>query len=372
MKKICFMLFALPLLLCGRELLKDNDWSKAKPNGSPAGFWRYDNKGTYKFTPKKGNIPGVVSLTPGGKKQDACLTCDNPVKFPAGTELTLTGEYRTIDFVPGKKGNVFANICINYNRPDRAWMGIFLKPTAGKWQKFSRVKKFADEEYLQKSYAQICEKYNVSTKQAREALIVLEKLGVVKRHFRTIETEMGKCPNVMYIELIPDALYKLTYPEPADENGKTSFPSDKEVFTKKETRPSSEVRTNTKNTTETTTKTTTTAQARDVVEKAEEIFAPLKLSKEDIRAIVREAEYDIDRCIKAKAFFDAYRTPVGHATGLLISFVREDYPKQPRIPPAMNPFNSFSQQIYTPEMIDALEKELLSGNDCPTVAAVQG
>ena len=139
------------------------------------------------------------------------------------------------------------------------------------------VKKFADEEYLQKSYAQICEKYNVSTKQAR-----------------------------------------------------------------------------------------------DVVELAAEIFAPLRLSKEDIRAIVREAEYDIDRCMKAKAFFDAYRTPVGHATGLLISFVREDYPKQPRIPPAMNPFNSFSQQIYTPEMIDALEKELLSANDCPTVAAVQG
>ena len=124
------------------------------------------------------------------------------------------------------------------------------------------VKKFADEEYLQKSYAQICEKYNVSTKQAREALIVLETLGVVKRHFRTIETEMGKCPNVMYIELIPDALYKLTYPEPADESEKTSFPSDKEVFTKKETCPSPEVRTNTKNTTETTTKTTTTARAR--------------------------------------------------------------------------------------------------------------
>ncbi len=32
-----------------------------------------------------------------------------------------------------------------------------------------------------------------------------------------------------------------------------------------------------------------------------------------------------------------------------------------------DPFNSFSQQIYTPEMIDALEKELLSVNDCPTV-----
>ena len=226
-------------------------------------------------------------------------------------------------------------------------------------------KKFADDDYLQRNYSKICEKYNVSTKQAREALIVLETLGVVKRHFRTIETEMGKCPNVMYIELIPETLYKLTYPEPTDESVKTSFPSDKEVFTKKETCPSPEVRTNTKNTTETTTKTTTTARARDVVDQAMEIFAPLRLSKDDIKAIVREAEYDIDRCIKAKAEYDAYRTPIGNATGLLISFVRGNYPKQPRIPPAMNPFNNFSMQIYTPEMIDALEEELLSANKCP-------
>ena len=228
-------------------------------------------------------------------------------------------------------------------------------------------KKFADDDYLQRNYSKICEKYNVSTKQAREALIVLETLGVVKRHFRTIETEMGKCPNVMYIELIPETLYKLTYPEPTDESVKTSFPSDKEVFTKKETCPSPEVRTNTKNTTETTTKTTTTARARDVVDQAMEIFAPLRLSKDNIKAIVREAEYDIDRCIKAKAEYDAYRTPIGNATGLLISFVRGNYPKQPRIPPAMNPFNNFSMQIYTPEMIDALEEELLSTNKCPSL-----
>ena len=228
-------------------------------------------------------------------------------------------------------------------------------------------KKFADDDYLQRNYSKICEKYNVSTKQAREALIVLETLGVVKRHFRTIETEMGKCPNVMYIELIPETLYKLTYPEPTDESVKTSFPSDKEVFTKKETCPSPEVRTNTKNTTETTTKTTTTARARDVVDQAMEIFAPRRLSKDNIRAIVREAEYDIDRCIKAKAEYDAYRTPIGNATGLLISFVRGNYPKQPRIPPAMNSFNNFSMQIYTPEMIDALEEELLSTNKCPSV-----
>ena len=40
-------------------------------------------------------------------------------------------------------------------------------------------KKFADDDYLQRNYSKICEKYNVSTKQAREALIVLETLGVV-------------------------------------------------------------------------------------------------------------------------------------------------------------------------------------------------
>ena len=228
-------------------------------------------------------------------------------------------------------------------------------------------KKFADDDYLQRNYSKICEKYNVSTKQAREALIVLETLGVVKRHFRTIETEMGKCPNVMYIELIPETLYKLTYPEPTDESVKTSFPSDKGVFTRKETCPSPEVMTNTKNTTETTTKTTTTAHARDVVDQAMEIFAPIGLSKKEICAIVKASGYDIDRCMKAKAEYDAYRTPVGNATGLLISFVRGNYPKQPRIPPAMNPFNNFSMQIYTPEMIDALEEELLSTNKCPSL-----
>ena len=229
------------------------------------------------------------------------------------------------------------------------------------------VKKFADEEYLQKSYAQICEKYNVSTKQAREALIVLETLGVVKRHFRTVETEMGKCPNVMYIELIPDVLYELTYTEPTEEGEKTSFPSDKEVFTKKETCPSHEVKTNTKNTTETTTKTTTTARARDVVEQAMEIFAPLGLSKEEISAIAKASGYDIDKCINAKAVYDAQRTPLGHATGWLIKAVRKNYTLSPRIPPAKNPFNSFSQQIYTPEVIDALEEELLNDKVCPSV-----
>ena len=256
-------------------------------------------------------------------------------------------------------------------------------------------KKFADEYYLQKSYAQICEKYNVSVKQAREALIVLETLGVVKRHFRTVETEMGKCPNVMYLELIPEVLYALTYSgtEEADveeggravsaacaakqedvverstpevisqqEEGTGSFPIKTDVFTKKETYPSHPDKTNTKNTTETTTEITTTAQARDVVAKATEIFAPLGLSKKDVSAIAKASGYDLDRCMAAKAVYDAQRNPIGNATGWLIAAVDKSYTLSSRIPPARNPFNNFSQQIYTADVIDSLEEELLSAH----------
>lgn len=57
-------------------------------------------------------------------------------------------------------------------------------------------------------------------------------------------------------------------------------------------------------------------------------------------------------------------TTVQHA---LIKAVRKNYTLSPRIPPAKNPFNSFSQQIYTPEVIDALEEELLNDKVCPSV-----
>ena len=290
------------------------------------------------------------------------LKTENAIVNAVG-KMAITGNvipenwYKTVVSVNGRVNLLAVNIL--------AEIVYWYKPTEIRDERtgdVTWVKKFADEEYLQKSYAQICDKYNVSVKQAREALIVLETLGVVKRHFRTVQTEMGKCPNVMYLELIPEILYKLTYPEPTDENGKTSSHSDEEVFTKKETCPSPEVRTNTKNTTEITTKTTTTAQARDVVDQAKQIFAPLKLSDEEIQAIVKETGYDIGRCIKAKAAYDAHRTPLGNATGWLIMAVRNNYPLSPRVPPAMNPFNNFSQQIYTPDVIDALEEELLSAH----------
>ena len=144
MKKIFLLLFTLPLILVGKELFSNNDWKIAKKDGSPEGPWQFGSNGSYKFFPAKDNNLGVVKITPNGKSKSACLTYNGPVKFPAGSTLTVTGEYRTIDFNLGKNGQVLVNIGINFNLPNKAWMGVFLKPTASVWTKFVRTKKFSE------------------------------------------------------------------------------------------------------------------------------------------------------------------------------------------------------------------------------------
>ena len=256
-------------------------------------------------------------------------------------------------------------------------------------------KKFEAEDCLQKSYTALERKFNASHKQIRDALITLERLGVVKRDFRDIETKLGKCPNVLYLELNPEALYRLTFTsvddERADDAGAdcesvgnvvpdhegsdnkgtdkkvntsptesssretnepdfavtqqdedmTTVPDD-DVLTKKEARPAPAVPTNTKNTTKTTTSFSTTAHAREVV--------------------VTEAGYDINKCRDAKAVYDVQREPIKNATGWFKTAVKKGYKLTPRIPPVKNGFNNFENQIYDAATIDALEADLLGAN----------
>ena len=143
---ILLVLFML-LPLRGAELLKNNDW-KQENNGLPLGYWRYQDYksrktealSTFKFTPATNVVPGVVKITllPHGK---GVLICDNPVSFPAGSEVTLSGEYRTDDYVPGKNGLLAATVIYNYQSRDKAFpdcsQGIQLKPSEGKWTRFS-------------------------------------------------------------------------------------------------------------------------------------------------------------------------------------------------------------------------------------------
>ena len=294
------------------------------------------------------------------------------------------------------------------------------KPTEVRDEKTGDVKwkkKFEADDCLQKSYAALEEKFNASHKQIRDALITLERLGVVKRDLRNIETKLGKCPNVLYLELNPEALYRLTFTCADDEsadnagvNGKsvknetpdqedpddkgvdkkgntsstesaghgsntadfavyqqdediTSLPDDDDVLTNKETCPAPAVPTNTKNTTKTTTSFSTTAHAREVVvTEAMDIFTSIELGEEDVRAIVKASGYDINKCRDAKAVYDVQREPIKNATGWLKSAVKKGYKLTPRIPPVKNGFNNFENQIYDAATIDALEADLLGAN----------
>lgn len=68
-------------------------------------------------------------------------------------------------------------------------------------------------DYLQKTISVLVEEYDENERTILRALAVLEDLGVIKRHRRTIKYKSGIIArNVLYIELIPQKLYELTYP----------------------------------------------------------------------------------------------------------------------------------------------------------------
>jgi hypothetical protein len=74
-------------------------------------------------------------------------------------------------------------------------------------------KKFKDDLYLQRSYPQLIEEFYSSKKQVYDALVILESKGLIKRHFRDITVNYATYRNIMYIEIMPENIYKMTYGE---------------------------------------------------------------------------------------------------------------------------------------------------------------
>lgn len=73
---------------------------------------------------------------------------------------------------------------------------------------------------LQRSYAQIAEQFGITKRDATNAIVALEKLGVIKRVFRKVEVGGMTLSNVLFIDLNPDRLRELTYPDtPMTESG---------------------------------------------------------------------------------------------------------------------------------------------------------
>lgn len=94
-------------------------------------------------------------------------------------------------------------------------------------------KKFKDD-MLQRSYKSLCELYGENEKAVQRALLRLEKLGVIKRVFKTINTETTVLGNVMFLDLLPDGLIALTFPAVEDslvvsQAEEESYPMDKYV-----------------------------------------------------------------------------------------------------------------------------------------------
>ncbi|MDD6194897.1 MAG: hypothetical protein PUB19_08370 [Lachnospiraceae bacterium] len=229
----------------------------------------------------------------------------------------------------------------------------------------SFTKKFHDDNYLQRSYDQLAEKFNISKKQARDAIVFLEGLGVIARHFRTIQSVNGPLANVLFIELVPEVLKALTYPTTDNgiyRNVDTSLPKYDGVSTNSDTPLSQNEETYTETTTKTTANITTTALEADkqtvVVDDIKKVFGDCGLSERDIMSIAMISGYDIGRCKKAKAVLDQQTNGINNVAGWLIKAIREDY--QPvRIKPAKreNFFHNFHEREYD---MDELERKLLS------------
>lgn len=74
---------------------------------------------------------------------------------------------------------------------------------------------------LQRSYQQMADQFGISKRDATNAVVALEKLGVVKRVFRTLETNGQSVPNVLFLSLDVKVLERLTYPEEFEDEGGT-------------------------------------------------------------------------------------------------------------------------------------------------------
>lgn len=224
----------------------------------------------------------------------------------------------------------------------------------------SYAKRFLDDDFLQRSYHQICEKFNITKTQATNTIVFLEKLGVIKRHFRNIMTVNGLLTNVMYLELIPDVLRELTYPLSEGKETKkidTSLQKGRYLSVKKEIPLIKKDKTYTKNDTKTITENTTTKKKEDSVVVIQKVFEGLNLSQKDILSIAKVADYNVEKCINAKVLLEHQKGIIQNVVGWLIKAVSSGYKlHNNEIAVVRNTFNNYQQRDYDYEK---LERELL-------------
>ena len=88
--------------------------------------------------------------------------------------------------------------------------------------------------------------------------------------------------------------------------------------------------------------TTTEEDIKSVVERAKQIFFDTSVPERDIPAIVKAADYDIAKVIKAKELFLTQTSKINNVTGWIISAIENDYEVKSK--PKKTAFNNISQQ----------------------------
>ena len=155
---------------------------------------------------------------------------------------------------------------------------------------------------LQRSYADLAQQFGISKREATNAVVALEKIGVVRRHLRTIDVNGTKMANVLFLELVPKALLALTCGEvtPITFKSDTSHVQKGDLSRSEVTPLTFKSETNTENTTENTTETSTrhratvTAPAKAAPEKKGTYgcYGNVKLSDTDLSKL--KAEFPAD------------------------------------------------------------------------------
>lgn len=155
---------------------------------------------------------------------------------------------------------------------------------------------------LQRSYADLAQQFGISKREAANAVVALEKIGVVRRHLRTIDVNGTKMANVLFLELVPKALLALTCGEvtPITFKSDTSHVQKGDLSRSEVTPLTFKSETNTENTTENTTETSTrdratvTAPAKAAPEKKGTYgcYGNVKLSDTDLSKL--KAEFPAD------------------------------------------------------------------------------
>lgn len=80
---------------------------------------------------------------------------------------------------------------------------------------------------LQRSYQQMADQFGITKRDATNAVVELEKLGLVRRVFRTLTTNGQSIPNVLFLDLDVDVLERLTYPEEYEKEPERVKPEEK-------------------------------------------------------------------------------------------------------------------------------------------------